>query len=346
LTTFLQLFIIYIKGKKMAKKDYYNILGISRSASEKDIKQAFRKLARKYHPDVNPNNKEAEAKFKEISEAYDVLHDADKRKKYDQFGDQWQYADQFTQSRSQGAPFEGFDFSGFGSSGNTQFRADTGDLGSIFDELFGRHKRRTRPQKGQDIEYPVEITLEEAFSGTSRLLSLEAEGACPACNGTGITNNTACSRCHGTGTTPQTKRLEVKVPPGVKTGSRVRLAGKGSAGFSGGPPGDLFLAIRVKPHTRFERIDNDLHVNIDVPLLTAVLGGEVKVPTPAGKELALKIPPETQNDRSFKLSGRGMPHLGKSANGDLIAHVKVILPTRLTAEEKRLFESLKELRPV
>ncbi|MDD4465937.1 MAG: J domain-containing protein [Dehalococcoidales bacterium] len=330
----------------MAGKDYYKTLGVNRSASEKEIKQAFRKLARKYHPDVNPNNKEAEARFKEISEAYDVLHDADKRKKYDQFGEQWQYADQFTQARSGGSPFEGFDFSGFGGSQGAHFRTETGDMGSIFEELFGRRKQRSRPQKGQDIEYPVEITLQEAFNGTSRLLSLEAESTCPACNGTGITNNTACSYCHGSGTTPQVKRIEVKVPAGARTGSRIRLAGKGGAGITGGPPGDLFLSIKVKPHPRFERVDDDLHVNIDVPLLAAVLGGEVKVPTPGGKELALKIPPETQNGRSFKLSGRGMPHLGKPGSGDLIAHVKVVLPTRLTPEEKRLFENLKELRPV
>lgn len=331
----------------MASKDYYKILGVSRTASEKDIKQAFRKLARKYHPDVNPNNKEAEAKFKEISEAYDVLHDSQKRKKYDQFGENWQYADQFTQSRSQGAPFEGFDFSGMGGggTGGFQFRSETGDLGGIFEELFGRHSRRARPQKGQNLEHPVEITLEEAYSGTSRILSMEAEAACPTCNGTGLTNNTACSVCRGRGTTPQLKRIEVKVPAGVKTGSRVRLAGKGGAGFAGGPAGDLFLAIKVKPHPVFERKDDDLFVTIDVPLTTAVLGGEAKVPTPRGKELALKIPPETQNGRSFKLAGQGMPRLGKSGSGDLFAQVKVVLPTRLRSEEKALFESLRQMRP-
>lgn len=329
----------------MAEKDYYKILGINREASEKEIKQAFRKLARKYHPDVNPNNKEAEDKFKEISKAYEVLHDAQKRKKYDQFGEQWQYADQFSKTRTGGNPFEGFDFSGSSGTGSAHFRTETGDLGSIFEELFGRHKRRTRPQKGQDIEYPVEITLQEAFTGTNRLLSLEAEGACPACNGTGVTNNTACSRCHGSGTTQQVKRLEVKVPAGVRTGSRVRLAGKGGVGFAGGLPGDLFISVKVKPHPKFERIDDDLHVTVDVPLLTAILGGEVNIPTPDGKVLALKIPAETQNNRSFKLAGRGMPHLGKPGSGDLIAHVKVVLPTRLTPEEKRLFENLKELRP-
>ncbi len=328
----------------MAAKDYYKTLGVPRTASDKEIKQAFRKLARKFHPDVNPNNKEAEAKFKEISEAFDVLGDAKKRKKYDQFGDQWQYADQFTNSGATGAPFEGFGFSGFGGSGGIRFSADEGDIGSIFDELFGRQSRRARPQKGRDVEYPLEITLEEAYKGTSRLLSLETEGTCPACNGAGVTNNSACSKCHGRGIVPQTKKLEVKVPAGSKTGSRVRLAGKGGAGSAGGPAGDLYLAIKVKPHPVFERRGDDLHVNVETPLLTAVLGGEVKVPTPAGKELALKIPPETQNGRSFKLSGRGMPRLGKTGNGDLIAHIKTVLPTGLSSEEKQLFEKLRELR--
>ncbi len=329
----------------MAGKDYYKVLGVSRTASDKEIKQAFRKLARKYHPDVNPNNKEAEAKFKEISEAFDVLGDVKKRKKYDQFGDQWQYADQFTKSGPTGAPFEGFGHSGTSSSGGIHFDIDEGGLGSIFDELFGRQSRRSRPQKGSDAEYPLEITLEEAYTGTSRLLSLEEAGTCPACNGTGLTNNTACSKCGGRGSITQIKKLEVKVPAGSKTGSRVRLAGKGGAGRSGGQAGDLYLAIKVKPHPVFDRRGDDLYVNVETPLLTAILGGEVKVPTPSGKELALKIPPETQNGRSFKLSGRGMPRLGKGGNGDLIVHVKIVLPIGLNSEEKNLFEKLKAIRP-
>ncbi len=329
----------------MAVKDYYKTLGVSKNASEKEIKQAFRKLARKYHPDVNPNNKEAESKFKEISEAFDVLNDPEKRKKYDQFGDQWQYADQFKQSRSQGAPFEGFGFTDFGGSGGTHFRAETGDLGSLFEDLFGRQSRRSRPRKGRDIEHPVDITLEEAYSGTTRLLAMEVEEACPACNGTGITSGSPCSKCHGSGATPQTKRIEVKVPAGARTGSKIRLAGKGGAGHAGGQAGDLYLNINVKPHNVFERRGDDLHATIEIPLLTAVLGGEAQVPTPAGKKLALKIPPETQNGRSFRLTGKGMPHMGKSGYGDLIVHIKVILPTGLKPEERHLFEKLKELRP-
>ncbi len=325
-------------------KDYYKVLGVTKKASEKEIKQAFRKLARKYHPDVNPNNKEAETKFKEISEAYEVLHDPEKRKKYDQFGDQWQYADQFTQARSEGAPFKGFDFGGgFGSTGGFQYSSEPGDLGSLFDELFSRQSRRSRPQKGQDLEYSVEISLEEAYSGTSRLLSLEMQGPCYTCGGTGMVQNAPCPTCRGTGTTTQNKRIEVKIPAGAKTGSRIRLAGKGGAGFAGGQPGDLYLLVTVKSFGAFERKGDDLLVDVDVPLITAVLGGEVKVPTPHKKYLALKIPPETQNGRSFKLSGQGMPHLGKSGHGDLIARVKVVLPTHLSDKQKQLFEDLKEL---
>ena len=199
----------------MAGKDYYKILGVSRTASDKEIKQAFRKLARKYHPDVNPNNKEAETRFKEISEAHDVLNDKEKRRKYDQFGENWQYADQFTQAGAQGAPFESFDFSGFGGSG-AHFRTETGDLGEIFGSLFGRQARRPRPQKGRDIEHPVEITLEEAYAGTSRLLSMEAEDTCPACKGTGITADTPCSQCRGVVLCRRSKKLRSRCLPALK----------------------------------------------------------------------------------------------------------------------------------
>ncbi len=326
----------------MAKKDYYQVLGVPRTASEKDIKQAFRKLARKYHPDVNPNNKEAEAKFKEISEAYDVLHDTQKREKYDRFGENWQYADQFTNSGSKGTPFEGFNFKTYGS--QSGFDSGSGDYSSIFETLFGRQTRRTRPQKGQNIETPVEITLEEAFSGTRRLIKLEAEDACPACRGTGLTGNSPCSYCRGSGTTLQSKRIEVKVPAGVKTGSRVRLAAKGGSGYAGGPAGDLYLIIKIKEHPVFERKEDDLYINLDVPLVTAVLGGEIKVPTIGGKDLVLKIPPETQNGRNFKLSRQGMPHLNNQGAGDLFARVRVVLPTGLSEQEKKLFENLRILR--
>jgi len=333
----------------MAEKDYYNILGVSRNASEKEIKQAFRRLARKYHPDVNPGDKSAEERFKQISEAYEVLSDKDKRKKYDQFGNQWQYADQFAKAGGRGTPFQDFDFGDLFGGGARTYSFSGGGLDSLFDEMLrggraGTYTRRTQSRRGRDIEHPVEVTLEEAFTGTSRILSLQSEEPCSTCHGTGQIQNIPCSVCRGLGAVPQMKRLETKIPPGVKTGSRVRIAGKGGQGY-GGARGDLYLMITVKPHQLFERQGDDLHVNVDVPLTTAVLGGEVKVPTLRGR-LELKIPPETQNGRVFRLAGQGMPHLRKTSRGDLKARVNLVLPTNLSQEEKELFKKLNQLRAV
>ncbi len=327
----------------MAGKDYYSILGVNRKASEREIKQAYRKLARKYHPDVNPGDKSAEARFKQINEAYEVLSDKERRPKYDQFGDQWQHADQFAQAGRQQTPF--WDFS---QGGATAFHFAEGDLGSLFGGLFqGRgsrtSRRQARPRRGQDIEYPVEVTLEEAYHGTTRTISLGFEEPCSSCQGTGRIQNLPCSLCRGSGVVSRVKRIEVKVPAGVRDGSRVRIAGKGGRGY-GGARGDLYLVISVKPHPLFQRTGDNLGVEVAVPLMVAVLGGEVQVPTPKGK-VALKIPPETQNGRTFRLGGQGMPHLGDSSRGALLARVKVTLPTKLSAEEKELFKQLSELRP-
>ncbi len=302
----------------MAAKDYYNILGLSRSATDKDIKQAYRKLARQYHPDVNPGNKAAEEKFKEINEAYEVLSDTAKRAKYDQFGDQWQHADQFKQGGWQpgGTPFGGTSRRG---SVRYSFGEDD-NLGSLFEDLFrnsgggATHTRTRRAQRGQDVEYPVEVTLEEAYRGSARTISYDSG-----------------------------ERLEVKIPPGVKDGSRVRIAGKGGEGYGGGARGDLYLVVSVLPHSRFERKDDDLHTEVEVPLTDVVLGGEIPVETLKGK-IMLKIPPQTQNGRVFRLAGQGMPHLGQSTSGDLFARVKVVLPTNLTEPEKELFRKLKQSR--
>ncbi len=325
----------------MAGKDYYSILGVNRDASEREIKQAYRRLARRYHPDVNPGDKSTETKFKEINGAYEVLSNKEKRQKYDQFGDQWQYADQFTQGQRQ-TPF--WDFSRAGSA--QRFHFQEADLGSLFGDLFGGgvRSRRVRPGRGQDIEHPVEVTLEEAYQGTKRTIALQTEEPCSGCNGTGRIQNLPCSICQGSGVASSVKRLEVKIPPGVKDGSRVRVPGKGSPGYAGGASGDLYLVVSVKPHRLFERRGDDLYVEATVPLVVAVLGGEVQVPTLKGK-LALKIPPETQNGRAFRLTGQGMPHLGNSSRGALLARVKVVLPTNLSPQEKDLFKQLSQFRP-
>jgi molecular chaperone DnaJ len=327
--------------KVMPGKDFYAILGVGRSASEKEIKQAYRRLARKYHPDVNPGDKTAEAKFKEINEAYEVLSDTEKRKKYDRYGDQWQYAEQFAKA-GQGAQW---DF-GKGGTYTTYDFGDLGDLGDIFGGIFqgfgggaGTARRSARPRS---MEYPVEVTLEEAYHGTKRVLQLQAEEPCSVCGGIGRVGRARCSNCGGSGRLLRPKRLEVKIPPGVRDGSKVRIAGQGSQGY-GGAKGDLLLVVKVLPHQIFERKGDDLHVEVPVPLTTAMLGGEVGVPTLKGN-VALKVPPETQNGKVFRLSGQGMPHLNDSSRGDIFAKVKVMLPTKLTQQERQLFEQLRTYR--
>ena len=326
----------------MAKTDYYTVLGIKRNASQQEIKKAYRQLARKHHPDVNPGDKSAEARFKEINGAFEVLSDQEKRKKYDRFGDQWQHADQFTQAGYQ-AP------SGDFSQGGAGVHFEEADLGNIFNELFrgtrGKTSRRqTRPRRGQDIDHPVEVTLEEAYHGSTRILGIEANESCSGCQGTGLIQGVPCSVCRGSGVVLRLKRLEVKIPPGVRDGSRVRIAGKGGQGYGGAANGDLYLVISVKPQSQFQRSGDNLYVEVGVPLTVVVLGGEIQVPTLKGK-LSLKIPPETQNGRTFRLSRQGMPHLGKLSYGDLLAKVNVTLPTKLSDREKDLFKQLSELRP-
>jgi len=326
----------------MPGKDYYSILGVGRSAPEKEIKQAYRRLARKYHPDVNLGDKASEAKFKEVNEAYEVLSDPEKRKKYDQYGDQWQYAEQFTKA-GQGARG---DFSKGGAHTTFDF-GDLGDLGDIFGGVFrgfgsGPQGTARRSAKPRVLEYPVEITLEEAYHGTKRVLQLQAEEPCSVCGGSGRVGRARCSNCGGAGRLLRPKRIEVKIPPGVGDGSKVRIAGQGSQGYDGAK-GDLYLVVKVLPHRMFERKDDDLHVEVPVPLVTAMLGGEVGAPTLKGN-VALKVPPETQNGKVFRLTGQGMPHLNDSSRGDIFAKVKVVLPTQLAPEERQLFEQLRKYR--
>ena len=327
----------------MAGKDYYQILGVNRDASEKEIKQAYRRLARKYHPDINPGDKSAEAKFKEINAAHEVLSNPEKRKKYDQFGDQWEYANQFAKSGGQERVRWDFD------RGGTGFEyGDLSSFGDILSSLFGDSGMGSRtgrgPRRGQDVESPIEVTLEEAYHGSTRLMQLQTQEPCTACGGTGAVGNRVCTMCNGTGGKITPKRLEVKIPAGVKDGSRIRIAREGGAGLAGGNKGDLYLLVKVLPHKIFERRGDDLYSEVSVPLATAILGGEVKLATLNGG-ISLKIPPETQNGKVFRLAGKGMPQLNHNRHGNMLAKVKVVLPTKLTEEEKKLFEKLRSLRP-
>ncbi len=306
-------------------KDYYTTLGVPKTASEKEIKQAYRKLARKHHPDVNPGDKSAEAKFKEINEAYEVLGDPEKRRKYDELGANWRaYEQAQQQGQPWGAPFGGGAYSAnTGGAGGyrTMTEEEMRDLfgnedpfSDFFKTFFGgggssgggrqRAGRATRVQKGRDIEHEVDLTLEEAFHGTTRRMSIKEGG--------------------------HARSVDVRIPVGVKDGSRVRAAGEGESGANGGVAGDLYLRVRIRPHAMFERKGEDLHSRVAVPVTTAVLGGEAQVPTISGA-VRLKIPESTQNGQVFRLKGHGMPAVGKPDDrGDLYATVDVQLPRSLT----------------
>jgi DnaJ-class molecular chaperone len=319
-------------------KDYYTTLGVAKTASEKEIKQAFRKLARKHHPDVNPGDKAAESRFKEINEAYEVLGDPEKRRKYDELGANWRMYEQAAQQPGgAGSPFGGGGYTvnmGGGPGGyRTMSEEEMRDLfgnedpfSDFFKTFFGgaapgggrqRTTRAPRTQKGRDIESEVELTLDEAFHGSTRRLSIKEGG--------------------------HARSVDVRIPAGVKDGSRVRAAGEGESGANGGASGDLYLRVRLLPHAMFERRGSDLHSRIAVPLTTAVLGGEAQVPTMTGS-VRLKIPEATQNGQVFRLKGHGMPAVGKPHDrGDLYAAVDVQLPRSLTPEQREHYEALKKL---
>jgi len=317
----------------MEYRDYYEILGVSRDAEDKEIKRAFRRLARQYHPDVNPGDANAEERFKEINEAYEVLSDPEKRDKYDRLGADWRRWQQ-----TGGQP-GGFDWGRWatgapgGQGQRVHVRYGTpGDIGDLFggaspfsdffSQIFGSMRSgpapggfeyRVRPQQGQDYEQEVEVTLREAYQGTQRVLQKDG------------------------------RRLEVKIPPGAHTGTRVRMAGEGSPGAAGGAAGDLYLRVRVSSDLQFERRDDDLYVTVPVDLYTAVLGGQTQVPTLSGSVM-LTIPTGTQNGRVFRLRGKGMPHLRQpQQHGDLFAKVEVQLPAHLTPRQQELFEELRRL---
>jgi len=323
----------------MEFKDYYATLGVTKASSEKEIKQAYRKLARKFHPDVNPGDKAAEARFKDINEAYEVLGDAAKRSKYDELGANWR---QYEQAERAGAanPFAGWNANSGAAPGGGGFRTmtqeemedlfgDQNPFSDFFTTFFGgsggapagaRGGRGGRPRArgGRDIEHELDLTLDEAYHGTTKRLALSHGGA------------------------PRTK--DVRIPAGVGDGSRVRVPGEGEPGTGGGPAGDLYLRLRLAPHPTFERRGQDLHTNVAVPVPIAVLGGEVDVPTMAGKAVRLKIPPFTQNGQVFRLKTYGMPARGTHAQGDLYARVEAQVPTSLTAEEREHYTALAKLQ--
>lgn len=320
---------------------FYETLGVPRGASAKEIRAAYRRLARKHHPDVNPNDAGAEARFKEVQAAYDVLGDEETRKRYDKYGERWEQAERIEEMERQRARFGGGPGPG---SGGFSFEGNLGDLdlGGIFGGIFGGAPRG--PRRGQDVELPFGITLEEAAAGAARTVELQGSAPCAVCGGEGAIGGARCHACAGEGRSAVPRRLEVKAPPGVRTGSRVRIAGEGRPGRGGGPPGDLYLLVAVRPHARFERQGDDLAVEVAVPWLDAVLGGEVEAPTLDGRVL-LTIPPLTQNGRRFRLGGKGMPVLGRAdRRGDLVARVSVRLPERLSERERELFEELRRQR--
>jgi DnaJ-class molecular chaperone len=329
----------------MDDKDYYKILGVSKGASADDIKKSYRKLARKYHPDVNPGNKASETHFKEINEAYEVLSDPDKRKQYDRYGSSWNTpggmrSGTATHTRTYTTPSD--DILG----------EDATGWGDFFDTLFNRRPSPTATgtttrdfgqRRGEDIEQPVEITFREAYTGTARVYNVQSPEPCPNCKGTGKIGLRPCPNCGGTGVVTKQRKLEVRIPPGADNGSRIKVTGEGQVGIGGGQRGDLILVVRVKPDSLFERKGDDLTVDVPIPLTMAVLGGEAPIPTPDGKRLILTIPAETQNGQSFRLSGKGMPHMRGQGAGNLFARVQVQLPQRLSSRERELFEELARL---
>jgi DnaJ-class molecular chaperone len=326
-------------------KDYYSTLGVAKTATDKEIKQAYRKLARKHHPDVNPGDKSAESKFKEINEAYEVLGDPDKRKKYDELGANWRM---YEQAGAGGPGFAGAQpgaggwnvhFGGGGPGGGfrtmteEEMREMFGDqdpFSDFFHTFFGgavgqedsarrpRGARGRAARRGRDVEQEIELGLEDAYHGTMRRLAIKHDG--------------------------HARTVDVRIPSGVGDGSRVRVAGEGEHGSGGAPSGDLYLRIRIAPNPRFERKGKDLYTHVAIPLTTAVLGGEAEVSTLGGKSLRLKVPPTTQNAQVFRLRGHGMPAVGKGGEpGDLYATVDVQLPQNLTVEQRKHFEALAKL---
>ena len=351
----------------MAKRDYYEVLGVNRDASDDELKKAYRRLAMKHHPDRNPDSANAEEKFKEAKEAYEILADPDKRAAYDQFGHAG-----VDQTAGMGAGAGGAGFGGF---------ADA--FGDIFGDIFGGGAGRSRSNvyRGADLRYNLEVSLEEAARGTETKIRIPTMEECETCHGSGAKPGTepvscptchghgqvrmtqgffsiaqTCPKCHGSGKVVQNpcttcsgngrikrqKTLSVKIPSGVDEGDRIRLSGEGEAGVNGGPSGDLYVVIHVRPHDVFTRDGNNLHCEMPVSFTKAALGGEIEIPTLDGYA-KIRIPAETQSGKVFRLRGKGIKGVRSSSYGDLLCHVVVETPVRLTARQKELLAELEEI---
>jgi curved DNA-binding protein len=334
-------------------KDYYQSLGVSRTASDAEIKKAFRKLAREYHPDVAKNKKQAEEKFKEINEAYEVLGDPAKRKKYDELGANWQSGADFRppggwesfvreqaagRRGSRGQDYE-FQFGGTGFSDFfEQLFGSAGRRGAAGFDGRGRFGEEEAPERGQDIEGDIMVTLEEATRGSIRSVSVRHGALCEKCGGTGQRGRHACSACGGTGQLAKTETHQVKIPAGVTEGQRLRVAGRGESGVGGGAAGDLYLRVRLAKHPDFDVDGHNLIYEAELAPWEAVLGASISVPTLDGR-VNIKIPPGTQNGQKLRVRGRGLPERG-GGTGDLIVETRVEVPNRISDSERKLWEQL------
>ena len=335
----------------MNYKDYYAILGVPKGAPEKDIKSAYRKLARKWHPDANPDNaRPAEEKFKDIQEAYEVLGDAEKRKKYDLLGSDWQRAAREAEQQRSYRQAQGADFGGFGGFGPGPAGGASG-FSDFFDMFFsGIGRQRTAGAgpgasrgRGEDLESTIELGLHDAYEGGRKSVTLQIEDACPRCHGTGTDRNKVCQQCHGIGRVRETKRFDVTIPRGVRDGQRIRLAGQGASGPGGGARGDLYLVVHLAGDERYERKGDDLYLDLPVSIYDLILGAEVRVPTMNG-DVTMTIPAGTQNNKMLRLSGKGMPRLKDGGFGDEYVRLIGQLPTNLTDKEQKLFRELAGIR--
>ena len=337
----------------MNYKDYYAILGVPKTAAEKDIKSAYRKLARKWHPDANPDKqKEAEEKFKDIQEAYEVLGDPEKRQKYNVLGSDWQRAaaDAAQQRARQPGPEAGPNVGGF----NANFGNGSG-FSDFFDMFFsgiGQRPGQRGPtnfgatagqQRGDDLETTLDLTLAEAYAGGTKNVALQVDDLCPRCGGTGMERNRVCPQCGGVGRVMQTKRFDVTIPKGVREGQRIRLAGQGAAGPHNGPRGDLYLIAHFPTDDRWQRRGDDLYIDLPVSVYELVLGGDVRVPTMNG-DVTMTVPAGTQSNKLLRLAGKGMPKLKATGFGDEYVRLIGQLPTNLSENETKLFRELASLR--